>query len=102
MAPEIEEMLLEHPAVADCAVVAAPDQALGTVAKAYVVPARDQKAGEALIKELMAFIRKREDAFKCPTHWDFVPSLPRTDAGIMQRYKLREYAKKQYAQAKGA
>ncbi len=102
VAPEIEEMLLEHPAVADCAVVAAPDQALGTVAKAYVVPARDQKAGEALIKELMAFIRKREDAFKCPTHWDFVPSLPRTDAGIMQRYKLREYAKKQYAQAKGA
>ncbi|MBV6633623.1 MAG: AMP-binding protein [Alphaproteobacteria bacterium] len=96
MAPEIEEMLLEHHSVADCAVVAAPDKALGTVAKAYIVPARGVKPDDELITELRDFVRKREDAFKCPTHWDFVPSLPRTDAGVVQRYKLREYAKRQF------
>ncbi|MEO0392469.1 MAG: AMP-binding protein [Pseudomonadota bacterium] len=97
VAPEIEELLINHPSVADCAVVAAPDKALGTVAKAYIVPAPDQKAGDDLTKELSEFLRREEDAFKCPTQWDYVPSLPRTDAGVMQRYKLREHAKKMYA-----
>ena len=97
VAPEIEELLLDHEAVADCAVVAAPDKALGTIAKAYVVPAPGQTAGDELAKVLANYIRNREDAFKCPTRWDFVPTLPRTDSGVMQRYKLREHAKKQYA-----
>jgi len=98
LSPEIEEILIEHEAVADCAVVAAPDKALGRVAKAYVVPAPGFKPGEELSRKLMEFMRSREDSFKCPTHWDYVPVLPRTDAGVIQRYKLREYAKRQYMQ----
>lgn len=102
VAPEVEELLLNHHAVADCAVVAAPDKALGTVAKAYVVPAPDQAASDDLVRELMEYVRERIDSFKSPTHWDFVATLPRTDAGVLQRYKLREYAKRQYQEQQAA
>src|SRR3954467_4578389 len=56
---EVESALLEHPAVAECAVVAAPDEERGHVVKAFVVCAPDVAAGEALVSELQAHVKAR-------------------------------------------
>ncbi|WP_250279503.1 class I adenylate-forming enzyme family protein [Frankia sp. Cppng1_Ct_nod] len=84
---EVEETLLEHPAVADVAVVGAPDDRLGEVPVAFVVPAPGQETDAA---ELAAFTRSRLAYFKVPVDWCVVDALPRTASGKVQKFLLRQ------------
>jgi 2-aminobenzoate-CoA ligase len=86
-APEVEEALLKHPDVVECAVVGAPDEARGTIVKAYVVLA----GGAVLpVRELQDFVKAEIAPYKYPRQIDFVAELPRTLTGKLQRYRLRE------------
>jgi 2-aminobenzoate-CoA ligase len=92
--PEVEGALLEHPRVLECAVVGAPDEARGTIVKAFVVlrQAQDDKGSEgdaALVTELQEFVKARIAPYKYPRAIEFVAELPRTQTGKLQRYKLR-------------
>jgi 2-aminobenzoate-CoA ligase len=86
---EVESALLEHPAVAECAVVAAPDEERGHVVKAFVVTVADAAAGEALVVELQAHVKARIAPYKYPRQIEFIESLPRTPTGKVQRTVLR-------------
>lgn len=86
---EVEGVLMEHPAVLECAVVGAPD-GQGTVRpKAFVVPRPGATAGTALGEELVAFVRGRIAAYKAPRWVEFVGELPKTSTGKIQRFRLR-------------
>jgi fatty-acyl-CoA synthase len=82
---EVEKVLADHPAVAEVAIVAAPDPKWGEVPKAYV----GLKPGaSASAEELMAWCRERLAHFKCPRHVEFV-ALPRTATGKIRKNELR-------------
>jgi benzoate-CoA ligase family protein len=90
---EVENVLLQHPAVAECAVVGYEDEA-GLVKPKAVVVCRDRgpdfAADEALFRELHAFARERLAAFKVPRRWEHLSALPRNDRGKLVRRALRE------------
>ncbi len=88
--PEVENVLLEHDAVQECAVVGAPDEARGQIVKAFVVLRPDRVGDEALAKELQEFVKARIAPYKYPRAVEFVTTLPRTATGKLQRYRLRE------------
>ncbi len=82
---EIEELLFEHPRVKNAAVVGVPDDRLGEVVTAYVVP-----DGDLSEKAIQDFLAERVANFKVPRHVAFMESLPMTASGKVQKYKLRE------------
>jgi 2-aminobenzoate-CoA ligase len=91
--PEVEQVLLTHPAVKECAVVGKPVPEKQTnIVKAYVVPTEAAAADASLAGELQAFVSERIAAFKSPREIEFVPQLPRTETGKVQRFRLRERA----------
>src|SRR6185312_1533678 len=88
--PEIEAVLLDHPAVAECGVVAAPDESRGFIVKAYIVVRAGFTPGQELVKELQDFVKAEIAPYKYPRAIEFLESLPRTDTGKLQRFRLRE------------
>ncbi|VAX02835.1 Acyl-coenzyme A synthetases/AMP-(fatty) acid ligases [hydrothermal vent metagenome] len=88
--PEVEEALMDHPAVAECAVVAAPDAARGQIVKAFILLASGYEAGDDLIKELQAFVKQAIAPYKYPRAIAFVEDLPKTETGKVQRFLLRQ------------
>jgi 2-aminobenzoate-CoA ligase len=88
--PEVEAVLLDHPAVGECAVIGAPDAARGQIVKAFVVPRQPARAGDELAKALQDFVKAQIAPYKYPRAVEFVPSLPRTETGKVQRFRLRE------------
>ena len=86
-APEVEEALLAHPSVAECAVVGVPDEARGMLVKAYVVVAA---GAQPEASELQDFVKQRIAPYKYPRLVEFVDELPRTATGKLQRFRLRQ------------
>jgi 2-aminobenzoate-CoA ligase len=88
--PEVEQVLLEHDAVLECAVVAWPDEGRGTIVKAFVVTGEGYERGERLVTELQDFVKARIAPYKYPRAVEFIDELPRTETGKLTRYVLRE------------
>ncbi|HEY9065061.1 MAG TPA: AMP-binding protein [Burkholderiaceae bacterium] len=89
-APEVEQALLQHAAVAECAVIGAADAERGQIVKAYVVLREHGAAGEALVRELQDFVKATIAPYKYPRAIEFRDALPRTETGKLQRFRLRE------------
>jgi acetyl-CoA synthetase len=87
---EVESVCLEHPAVAEAAVVASPDERRGMVVKAFVVLVAGHEPSEALAGELRAFVRDRLSAYAYPRRIEFVEGLPKTLTGKIRRIELRQ------------
>jgi fatty-acyl-CoA synthase len=85
--PEIEDVLYQHPAVLECAVIGVPHDKWGETPIALVVLRSGQTPTE---QEVIDFCRENLAHFKCPTKIDFIPELPRTATGKLQKFKLRE------------
>jgi 2-aminobenzoate-CoA ligase len=90
--PEVEAALLTHPAVAECGVVAAPDEDRGMIVKAYVVLRPDRAGDAALTKNLQDHVKEQIAPFKYPRAIEYVTELPKTPTGKLQRYELRRRA----------
>jgi 2-aminobenzoate-CoA ligase len=87
--PEVEGALLAHPAVAECGVVGAPDAERGTIVKAYVVLKAGFERGEDMTRALQEHVKSAIAPYKYPRAIEFRDSLPRTETGKLQRFKLR-------------
>jgi 2-aminobenzoate-CoA ligase len=90
--PEVESVLLAHPAVSECGVVGAPDADRGQVVKAYVILRAGFVGDAALTKVLQDHVKAEIAPYKYPRAIEYVTSLPRTDTGKLQRFRLRETA----------
>jgi 2-aminobenzoate-CoA ligase len=88
-APEVENALLTHEAVAECAVVGAPDEERGQIVKAFVVL---KSGASADARALQEHVKATIAPYKYPRAIEFVSELPKTHTGKLQRFKLREGA----------
>jgi long-chain acyl-CoA synthetase len=87
---EVEAVLLEHPAVRDCGVVAKPDAAAGEIPCAFIVLREGYSSSEALDQELRKFVADRLARHKQPRDVHFVEAVPRTPSGKILRRELRK------------
>jgi acyl-coenzyme A synthetase/AMP-(fatty) acid ligase len=86
---EVESVLASHPAVAEAAVVAAPDEERGSVVRAVVVLRDGHAASGALARELQEHVKAQTAPYKYPRIVDFADELPRTPSGKVRRAALR-------------
>ncbi|MCL2106982.1 MAG: AMP-binding protein [Oscillospiraceae bacterium] len=87
---EVESALMEHPAVVECAITAAPDPIRGQVVKASIVLAKGFAGSDALVKELQSHVKKATAPYKYPRIVEFVTELPKTTSGKIRRVEIRE------------
>ncbi|HYW58201.1 MAG TPA: AMP-binding protein [Polaromonas sp.] len=87
--PEVEDALLKHPSVAECGVIGVPDDERGMVVKAFIVLEPGCEANDATTRILQDHVKAMLAPFKYPRQIKFVSSLPRTETGKLQRFKLR-------------
>ena len=86
---EVESALIEHPAVVECAVTAAPDPVRGKVVKASVILAEGYEPSEELVKELQDHVKHTTAPYKYPRIVEFVDDLPKTIGGKIKRKQIR-------------
>ncbi|MFN0099198.1 MAG: AMP-binding protein [Gemmatimonadaceae bacterium] len=89
-APEVESAVLQHPDVAECAVVGVPDADRGQAVKAFVVLKSNVTANATLAKAIQDFVKATIAPYKYPRVVEFVTALPKTDTGKLQRFRLKE------------
>ncbi|WP_298243699.1 benzoate-CoA ligase family protein [uncultured Bradyrhizobium sp.] len=89
---DVEAALLTHPAVAECGVVGAPDEARGMIVKAYVIAAAGVTPDAALVAELQEHVKREIAPYKYPRAIEFVTQLPKTETGKLKRFALRQLA----------
>ena len=87
---EVESALKEHPAVAESAVVASPDEMRGEIVKAFVILAPGYTASPQLASELQDHVKRVTAPYKYPREIEFVETLPKTISGKIRRVELRE------------
>ena len=87
---EVENTLMQHPAVLEGAVVAASDEAGLTRSKAFVILNEGNSASQNLVEELQEFVKSRIAPYKYPRMIEFVEELPKTATGKIQRFRLRD------------
>jgi 2-aminobenzoate-CoA ligase len=88
--PEVEEAVLRHPDVVECAVVGVPDEDRGQLVTAYVVLREGVAGDDVFVKALQDFAKAEIAPYKYPRAVHVVESLPRTSTGKLQRFRLRE------------
>lgn len=88
--PEVEDVLLQHPAVAECAVVGAADEDRGMIVKAFVVLRAGQVGDAVMVKALQDHVKNTIAPYKYPRAIEFRDVLPRTETGKLQRFRLRQ------------
>ncbi|MFY0648025.1 AMP-binding protein [Sulfitobacter geojensis] len=88
--PEVEAALLSHPAVSECGVVAADDEARGSIVQAHVVLVEGATGDAALVKALQDHVKATIAPFKYPRDVRFIEALPKTATGKIQRFALRD------------
>ena len=88
--PEVENVLLEHPLVQECAVIGTPDPQRTNVVTAIVVLKDPAAASDKLVEDLQDFVKAQIAPYKYPRKVEFVEELPRTETGKLQRFKLRD------------
>jgi 2-aminobenzoate-CoA ligase len=89
---EVENVLMEHEAVQECAVIAAPDRVRGSIPKAFVVIREGMRPDDALAEALQCYVKDHIAPYKYPRAVEFLDALPRTETGKIQRFKLRRLA----------
>ncbi|UYO34849.1 acyl--CoA ligase [Bacillus zhangzhouensis] len=87
---EVEDALIKHPAVKECAVVASPDEIRGSIVKAYVVLRDGTDQSDELIKELQTHVKNTTAPYKYPREIEFIDELPKTPSAKIRRVELRE------------
>jgi benzoate-CoA ligase family protein len=90
---EVESALIAHPAIREAAVIARDDEAGLTKPAAYVVVTSDSTPSDQLARDLQDFVAQAIGAYKRPRWIEFLPELPKTATGKLQRFKLRELAR---------
>jgi 2-aminobenzoate-CoA ligase len=88
--PEVEGALLAHPAVAECGVIGVADAERGQIVKAFVVLKAGVEAGDDLAKELQEHVKQSLAPYKYPRAIEFIASLPRTETGKVQLFRLKQ------------
>ncbi len=94
---DVENTVLEHPAVAESAAVGKPDELRGYIIKSFVVLKSGYEPSEELVKDIQGLVRERLSAHAFPREIDFVDALPKTPSGKIQRFILRKQAEDESA-----
>jgi acetyl-CoA synthetase len=87
---EVESVLMEHPAVLECAVTGVPDPVRGQIIKATIVTARGYTPSDELAKRIQDHVKRQTAPYKYPRIIEFVPELPKTISGKIRRMEIRE------------
>ncbi|MRX50999.1 AMP-binding protein [Paracoccus sp. S-4012] len=88
--PEVEAALLSHPAVAECAVVGAPDEQRGHIVQAHVVLKPGFEGDRLMVRDIQDHVKMTIAPFKYPRSVIFTEALPKTESGKIQRFRLKE------------
>ncbi|MDY0406866.1 acyl--CoA ligase [Virgibacillus sp. 179-BFC.A HS] len=90
---EVEDALVKHPKVQECAVVASPDEIRGNIVKAFVVLQPGVSGSDALVQELQEHVKNTTAPYKYPRQIAFIDELPKTSSGKIRRVELRQSEK---------
>lgn len=93
---EVEDVMVKHPSVKECAVVGSPDEIRGQLVKAFVVPRGEIDNEETLVKELQNHTKKHTAPYKYPRKIEFIEELPKTISGKIRHVELRELEKERH------
>ena len=88
-APEVEEAIIKHEAVMECAVVGEPDQDRGMIVKAFVVLNSGYVGGDQLVNEIQRFVKENVAPYKYPRAIEFIDNLPKSATGKLLRKDLK-------------